>query len=125
LAYIADRFQWVFCQLETLRHSFPSPTAIRQTLDKLPETLDKTYEQILLGIEKAKRNSAFCLFQCLAVAVRPLRVEELAEVLALRFDTRPSAEYRVDWRQEGSQETMLTACASLVTVVSVDGSQVV
>jgi hypothetical protein len=52
----ADRFRWVFCQLETLRHSFPA--AIRQTLDKLPETLDETYEQILLRIEKAKRNSA-------------------------------------------------------------------
>ena len=44
----------MFCQLETLRHSFPA--AIRQTRDKLPETLDQTYEQILLNIEKAKRT---------------------------------------------------------------------
>jgi hypothetical protein len=113
----------VFCQLETLRHSFPA--AIRQTLDKLPETLDETYEQILLGIEKAKRNSPYRLFQCLAVAVRPLRVEELAEVLALRFDTGPSAEYRTDWRPEDSHEAVLTACASLVTIVNVNGSQII
>ena len=113
----------MFCQLETLRHSFPA--AIRHTLDKLPETLDETYEQILLGIEKAKRNSACRLFQCLSVAIRPLRVEELAEVLALRFDPGQSAEYRADWRPEDSHEAVLTACSSLVTVVEVDGSQVV
>ena len=117
------RFRWVFCQLETLRHCFPA--AIRQSLDTLPETLDETYEQILLGIEKAKRSSACRLFQCLTVAVRPLRVEELAEVLALRFDPGQSAEYRADWRPEDSHEAVLTACASFVTVVSVNGSQVV
>jgi hypothetical protein len=118
-----DRFRWVFCQLETLRHSFAA--AIRHTLDKLPETLDETYEQILLSIEKAKRNSAYRLFQCLAVAIRPLRVEELAEVLALRFDAGQPAEYRADWRPEDSHEAVLSACSSLVTVVDVGGSQVV
>ena len=118
-----NRFRWVFCQLETLRHSFPA--AIRHTLDKLPETLDETYEQILRSIEKAKRNSAFHLLQCLSVAIRPLRVEELAEILALRFDPGQSAEYRADWRPEDSHEAVLTACASLVTVVQADGSQVI
>ncbi|KAH8984375.1 hypothetical protein EDB86DRAFT_3084585 [Lactarius hatsudake] len=116
-------FRWVFCQLETLRHSFPG--AIRHTLDELPETLDETYEQILLSIEKAKRNSAYRLFQCLTVAIRPLRVDELAEVLALRFDPGHPAEYRPDWRPEDSHEAVLSACSSLVTVVDVDGSPVV
>jgi hypothetical protein len=118
-----NRFRWVFCQLETLRHCFPA--AIRDTLDKLPGTLDETYEQILLSIEKAKRNSAYRLFQCLTVAIRPLRVEELADVLALRFDPGQSAEYRADWRPVDSHEAVLMACSSLVSVVSVGGSQVV
>jgi hypothetical protein len=107
-----DRFRWVYCQLETLRHSFPA--AIRDTLDKLPKTLDETYEQILLSIEEAKRNSAYRLLQCLAVAIRPLRVDELAEVLALRFDPGQPAEYRADWRPEDSHEAVLSACSSLV-----------
>ena len=118
-----NRFRRVFCQLETLRYCFPA--AIRHTLDKLPENLDETYEQILLSIDKAKRNSAYRLFQSLTVAIRPLRVEELAEVLALRFDPGQSAKYRPDWRPEDSHEAVLMACSSLVTVVSVGGSQVV
>ena len=118
------RFRWVFCQLETLRHSFP--VAIRHTLNNLPKTLDETYEQILLGIAEAKRDSALCLLQSLTVAIRPLRVEELAEVLALQFVPGQSPEYRADWRPVDSHEAVLTACASLVTVVAqVDGSQVV
>ena len=120
------RFRWVYCQLETLRHSLPGLAAIRRTLDELPETLDETYEHILLRIEKAKRNSACRLFQFLAVAIRPLRVEELAEVLGLQFDTGKSAEYRPDWRRDDSHEDVLTACASLITVVKVaDGSEVI
>ena len=59
---------------------------MRGILDDLPETLDETYERILRHINKANREHARCLLQCLTVAVRPLRVEELAEVLAVNFD---------------------------------------
>jgi hypothetical protein len=48
---------------------------IRRTLDKLPETLDETYERTLLGIEKEKREIAHRLFQCLTVTIRPLRID--------------------------------------------------
>jgi len=41
------RFQWVFCQLEALRHCFP--IKLHRTLEELPESLDKTYERILKG----------------------------------------------------------------------------
>ncbi|KAI9453313.1 hypothetical protein BJY52DRAFT_1189677 [Lactarius psammicola] len=89
-------FQWVFCQLEALRGCYPQ--ALRRALDQLPETLDATYERTLLGIEKAKREYAYRLFQCLAVSIRPLRVEELAEVLAVLLDTGEDSGYHVDWR---------------------------
>jgi hypothetical protein len=39
----------VFCQLEVLRHCFPS--SVRQILEELPESLDETYERILKEIE--------------------------------------------------------------------------
>ena len=56
-------------------------------LKELPETLDETYERILTDINKANRDHAHRLLQCLTVAVRPLRVAELAEVLAIDFET--------------------------------------
>ena len=52
----------------------------------MPDTLDETYEQILKGINKAQKEDALHLLQCLTVAIRPLRVEELAEVLAFDFE---------------------------------------
>jgi len=60
---------------------------VRGVLDKIPDTLDETYERVLRDINKANQEHARHLLQCLTVAVRPLRVEELAEVLAVDFDT--------------------------------------
>ena len=93
------RFRWVFCQLETLRHCFPPN--LRQVLNELPETLDETYEQILRGTNKAQKDNARRLLQCLTVTVRPLRVEELAEILAFDFqaiDEPGIPKLKEDWR---------------------------
>ncbi|KAH9037520.1 hypothetical protein EDB85DRAFT_2142480 [Lactarius pseudohatsudake] len=77
-------FRWVFCQLEILRHCFPA--SVLNILEQLPESLDETYERILREISRANRDHAYHLLQCLTVAVRPLRVEELAEILAVDFN---------------------------------------
>ncbi|KAH9162308.1 hypothetical protein EDB89DRAFT_2234739 [Lactarius sanguifluus] len=110
-------FRWVFCQLEALRHCFPPN--LRRFLNELPETLDETYEWILKGINKTQKDDARRLLQCLAVAVRPLRVEELAELLA--FDFQPSRDGGIpklkdDWRWN-DQEAVLSTCSSLIIVV--------
>jgi len=55
----------------------------KKLLEDLPSTLDETYERVLREINEASREHALCLLQCLAVAHRPLRVEELAEALRL------------------------------------------
>lgn len=65
------------------------------------------------------------LFQCLAVSVRPLRVEELAEIIAIRFEEGALPEYNMDRYLEDSEEAVLTGCSSLITIVDVDGSLVV
>jgi hypothetical protein len=75
------RFRWVTCQLEALKRSLPS--AIRRALDHLPESLDETYDRILKGIPQESQEYAQHLFQCVAEAIRPLRVEELADILAI------------------------------------------
>jgi hypothetical protein len=70
--------------LEVLRQCFPP--SVRRILKELPDSLDETYERILREIRKPNQGHARQLLQCLVVAVRPLRVEELAEVLAFDFN---------------------------------------
>jgi len=105
-------------------------------LKELPESLDETYERILRGINKANREQAHRLLQCLTVAVRPLRVSELAEVLAVDFGAASGDEaskLRTDWRWEDQEDAILSTCSSLIAVVdedeemsqSEDGSRVV
>jgi ankyrin repeat protein len=121
-----SRFRWAFCQLEALRHCL-SPR-VRHMLKELPETLDETYERILRNINKANRDLAHRLLQCLTVAVRPLRVAELAEVLAVDFGTASGGGTSIlntDWRWEDQQEAVLSTCSSLISVVGEDGGQVV
>src|ERR1700744_5561435 len=91
----------------------------------MPKTLDATYEHTLLGIDEEKWQFAHRLFQCLAVSVRPLRVEELAEILAVRFDLGSLPQFYTGWRLGDAEEAVLSACSSLITVVNVHGLRVV
>jgi hypothetical protein len=59
------------------------------------------------------------------VSIRPLRVEELAGILAIQFDTGSLPNYNVKWCPENSEEDVLSVCSSLITIVDVDGSRVV
>ncbi|KAH9020713.1 hypothetical protein EDB85DRAFT_1896037 [Lactarius pseudohatsudake] len=120
-------FRWVACQLEALRRCLPA--SIRQTLNELPESLDETYLRVLSQIPQANQAHAHRMLQCLVVAVRPLRVEELAALLAFEFDAAHGGipEYHADWRYEDPTEAVLSICSSLVTIVDSpwDDSQVV
>ena len=110
------RFRWVFCQLETLRHCLPP--SVRRTLDELPDSLDATYERILEEIKKPNREHARRLLQCLVVAIRPLRVSELAEVLAVDFDDDEGMpKLNPNWRWEDEEQALLGSCSSLIAVV--------
>ena len=53
------------------------------------------------------------------MAVQPLRLEELAEVLAFDFEDAPRGvpKLNVDWRQEDQGRAVLSACSSLITIV--------
>lgn len=108
-------FRWVFCQFEFLRHQLPG--WIRHTLEELPGSLDGTYERILQGIHQGKWKLSRRLFQCVAVASRPLLVKELAEFLAFDFDVEPTPVFRADKQQDDPIYAVLFACSSLLTVV--------
>ncbi len=113
----------MFCQLELLRHCFP-PSAPR-ILEELPDSLDETYERILREIRKPNQGHAHRLLQCLVVAVRPLRLEELAEVLAFDFKTEGMPKLNPGWRWEDQEEAVVSACSSLVTIVKDGDARVV
>jgi hypothetical protein len=113
----------VFCQLEYLRHSLRQ--RVRRALDELPETLDETYDRTLEEIGNQNWEYAHRLFQCVAVASRPLNVKELAEFLALDFDSGPTPTLRDDWREENPERAVRSICSSLVSIVEVDGSAVI
>jgi len=113
---LANRFRWVYCQLENLRHCLPP--SVRSTLDELPESLDGTYERVLREIKKPNRGLALRLLQCLVVAIRPLRVEELAEVLAVDFkDAEGMPKLNASWRWEDQEQALLSSCSSLISIV--------
>ncbi|KAI0291329.1 hypothetical protein B0F90DRAFT_1649724, partial [Multifurca ochricompacta] len=117
------RFRWVFCQLDTLRRCIPA--SIRRALDELPVTLDETYERTLVGIPEEKWEHAHRLFQCLIASVRPLRVDELAEVFAIQFDQGTSCKLLSGWRPDDAEDAVLSACSSLIAIISVGGLRVV
>ena len=67
------------------------------------------------------------LLQCLAVAIRPLCVHELAEVLAFDPDVVEGdiPMFRPEWRWEDQEKAVLSACSSLVTIVDGEDCRVV
>ena len=120
------RFRWVFCQLDALQHCIPPN--LRQYLNELPDTLDETYNRILKGINKAQKDNAHRLLQCLTVAVRPLLVEELAELLAFDFQASTKGglpTLKEDWRWDDEEEAVLSTCSSLITIIPRGNSRVV
>ena len=116
----------MYCQLEALRHCLPP--SVGRILEELPETLDETYERVLREINKANREHARRLLQCLTVALRPLRAEELAEVLAIDFNAPAHGgipQLNPNWRWADQHQAVLSTCSSLIAIVDDGDSKVV
>ena len=60
------------------------------------------------------------------MAIRPLDVKELAEVLAVEFDGVDGIpKLKTNWRWEDQEQALLSSCSSLITIVEADDSRVV
>ena len=101
------------------------PSSIRKALNELPTTLDETYERALDWIPKEKRQHAHRLFQCLVVAIRPLRVEELAEIFAIEFEADSGPSLKEGWRPESPEDAVMSACSTLIAVIEDKDSKIV
>ena len=98
------------------------PSSIRKALNELPITLDDTYERMLQGIPREKFEHANRLFQCMVAAIRPLRVEELAELFAIEFGANNVPNLVAGWRPENPEEALLSTCSTFITTID-DGGE--
>ena len=107
----------MFCQLEMLRNCLPQN--VRRILRELPASLDETYERMLRELMKVNPDQVYRLLQCITVSIRPLRVEELAEILALDFDLDEGGipVLNEGWRTDDKEQSVLSICSSLIVVV--------
>jgi hypothetical protein len=88
--------------------------ALRKALKSLPKTLDETYDRILMNIDEQYSEDAFKILQLLAFSARPVKIEEVAEVLAIDFDRHGGPRFNADLRLR-DPEALLTICSSLVS----------
>ncbi|KAL8686847.1 MAG: hypothetical protein Q9218_006823 [Villophora microphyllina] len=89
---------------------------LRNSLSSLPKTLDDTYCPILLGIDEDYRQEAYTALQWLAFALRPLRVNEVAEAIVVR----PGCISLCKEERLRDPHDLLAICSSLV-MLSEDG----
>ncbi len=81
----------------------------------------------MVDIRRANKAHAYRMLQCLAVAIRPLTVAELAELLAFDFNAAKGGipKLNANWRWEDHEQAVLSTCSSLITIVPGDSSPVV
>src|SRR5216684_1704141 len=93
------------------------PADLKAALAELPKTLDETYERTLRGIQEADWAFAHRVFQFVAVASRPLRVKELADLFAFDFNAGSIPKFDEDCRLEDPADAVLSACTTLLSIV--------
>jgi hypothetical protein len=80
---------------------------------------------MLREIDEQNWEYAHHVYQCVAVAIRPLCVEELADLLAFDFSVEPTPIFQVEWRAEDPGQAVLSTCSSLLSVVKAGDSHVI
>jgi hypothetical protein len=94
------------------------PSSIREILNELPANLDDTYERILHGIPKQLRRHAHRLFRCMVAASRPLRIEELPEIVTIELGWAGALGVVVKGsRPTNPEEAVLSACSTLISII--------
>lgn len=106
-----SRFQWVVCQLDALRRCVRLDR-LRKALKSLPQELDETYDRILLSLDSENAEDAFTVLQWLAFSLRPVKIEEIATVIAVDVECDLQLDEERCLSEPGA---LLEICSSLVT----------
>jgi hypothetical protein len=88
---------------------------LRKALKSLPKTLDETYERILCNIDEEYTQDVLKVLYWLVYSYRPLRVEEVAEVVAVELRGSPGFDIN---RRLREPRDILTICSSLVSTAT-------
>ena len=106
------RFRWVALQLNALKKCW-TKTDLKKQLANLPQGLDKTYDQILLGINEKYHGYAKTFLQWLSFAVCPLTLKELATIASIDFSAENGPQYQADNELQDMKD-VLKICSSFV-----------
>ena len=107
------RFRWVALQLNEIKKC-RTKTNLKKQLADLPQGLDKTYDQILLGIKKRDYHYVKTFLQRLCFSVHPLTLEELATTAAVDLSSENGPEYKFDYELQDNKD-VLKICSSFIT----------
>ncbi|PVH74380.1 hypothetical protein DL98DRAFT_604683 [Cadophora sp. DSE1049] len=106
-------FRWAALQLEELKALRPmKPRSINQALQSLPGDLDETYERILTKIPAGNTTEALSILRWISFATRPLFVEEIMEICAIRLNEEP--EFDIEERYQ--PRDILDVLPGLITI---------
>jgi hypothetical protein len=106
------RFRWVALQLNELKEC-RTKAALKKQLADLPQGLDKTYDQILLGIKEKDHGYAKTFLQWLCFALCPLTLKELATTAAIDLSAMNGPEYKSDNELQDIKD-VLKICSSFI-----------
>jgi ankyrin repeat protein len=104
------RFRWVACQIEALGYCLDY-RRLRAVLEGLPEGLDETYAQILGSISEDHRQIANTILGLLIWSLRPLRLKEMVDAIAVDLEASPTFDPR---NRMSDPRDVLRSCQGLV-----------
>jgi ankyrin repeat protein len=98
-----------------------TPSRIHAALEGLPKTLDATYARILESIPKDHIRHAITILMLMVWSQRPLRLEEMADAIAIDLDADPAFDPR---DRLSDPRDVLRLCRGLVILTPVVGDSV-
>ena len=119
----SSRFRWVALQLDQLRLCL-SRHDVEEQLQHLPKGLDEAYDRIINQIDERRHEDARKLLQWLAFSVRPLELAELAEVVAVDFDSRDLPWFDCNRRYYDARD-VVRVCSGFISIAEGTESMVV
>ena len=111
---VSSRFRWVALQLDRLRLCLSRHDVEEQLLD-LPKGLYESYDQLINQIDERRHGDARKLLQWLAFSVRPLYLDELAEVVAVDFDSRDLPWFDCNRRYYDARD-VIRVCSGFISI---------
>jgi hypothetical protein len=105
----------VALQLDQLRLCL-SRHDVEDQLLHLPKGLDESYDRIINQIDERRHDDARKLLQWLAFSVRPLKLAELAEVVAVDFNSRDLPWFDCNRRYYDARD-VVRVCSGFISIV--------